>query len=167
MIEIGKILKTKGFDGTTLVEFHYPILNSDFKAFFIGQNSQYTPLLIEKILPIDENTFQIIWKRYTSKELAVNLNNRLLYMEEDIAEIHFDTDSLEDFTGYQVCNFENALGLVSGIYESNLQETLEVEMENGKKLLIPLVDEMITTIDEEKKIIYVELDEEFIRTFSN
>jgi ribosomal 30S subunit maturation factor RimM len=167
MIEIGKILKTKGFDGTTIVEFYYPIVQGEFKAFFIGKNSQYTPLLILKSQPIDEHTFHILWLRHESKELAVNLNNCELYMEEEIAEAHFDLEALEDFMGYQVYNFDNLLGIVSGLYENNLQETIEVEMNNGKKLLIPLIDEMISTIDDENESIYVELDDEFIRTFSN
>lgn len=167
MIEIGKILKTKGFDGTTIVQFYQPIIDSTFKAFFIGKNSQYIPLLIEKFNPIDEDSAHIIWARYKSKELAVSLSNQEIFMEEDIAKLHFNLEALEDFAGYQVFNFDKMIGIVSGLYENNLQETLEVEMSDGKKLLIPLIDEMIQIIDDEKQAIYVELDDEFIKTFSN
>ena len=167
MLEIGKILKTKGFDGTTLVQFHYTVTHPEFKAFFIGKNSQYTPLLIEKYEPIDEHTAHILWKKHDSKELAVSLNNQGLFMEESIAQSYFDLEEVEDFIGYQVFNFEDKIGIVTGLYENNFQETLEVEMANGKKLLVPLIDEMIKTIDDEQESIHVELDEEFIKTFSN
>jgi ribosomal 30S subunit maturation factor RimM len=167
MITIGRILKTKGYDGTTIIDFYYPIVDSEFKAFFIEKNGQYLPLLIDKINITSEHTSYILWKNYASKELAVSLNNMDLCMEESLAQKHFDLESLEDFTGYDVFNYDKKIGTVNQLYENNFQETVEVLLSNGKSLLIPLIEPLLATIDDDAKTIHFELDDEFIKTFSS
>lgn len=164
---IGKILKTKGFDGTTIVAFDYPIIEAGFKAFFIQKNNQFSPLLIESIQSSDEFTAHIKWKNYSSKEQAQLLHNREIFLDNLIAEKHFDLEEIDDYIGYTVYNFEDKLGEVMDIFENNFQETLDVKMENGKNVLIPFIDEFIETIDEDEKAIYCSLSPEFIEMFSN
>lgn len=165
-IKIGKVLKTKGFDGTMIVRFDYPVLEDNFKAFFIQKNQQFLPLLIEKKEELDEESYLIKWSKYPTKEAAQTLHNQDLYIAQNIAETHFDFEAMEDFTGYEVYNFDDKLGVVSDILESNFQETLEVKLANEKTLLIPFIDEFIETIDDEKKAIYCQLSDEFIEMFT-
>ena len=165
--KVGTILKTKGFDGTTIVSFDYPILKADFKALFISKGSMYQPLLIEKMEQIDGFTLWIKWKNYHSKEEAQLLHNKELFLDDKLIPNYFDEEELDDFIGYEVYNGDNKLGEVIDIYQTNQQETLEVRLENDQKLLVPLIDEYVVTIDDEKEAIYCHLTEDFIKMFTS
>lgn len=165
--KVGMILKTKGFDGTTIVNFDYPILKPDFKALFVSKGSMYQPLLIEKIEQSDDFTLLIKWKNYNSKEEAQLLHNKEVYLEENLILNYFDEEEQDDLIGYEVYNGEEKLGEVIDLYQTNQQETLEVRLIDDKKLLIPLIENYVVTIDDEKEIIYCELSKEFIEMFSS
>lgn len=165
--KIGTILKTKGFDGTTIVLFDFPILKADFKALFISKGSMYLPLLIERLEQTDDFTLLIKWKNYNSKEEAQLLHNKELFLDEKLIPNYFDEEELDDFIGYEVYNGEEKLGEVIDLYQTNQQETLEIRLENNQKLLVPLIEEYVITIDDEKEAIYCNLTEEFIDMFSS
>jgi hypothetical protein len=44
---------------------------------------------------------------------------------------------------------------------------LEIKLSNDKLLLVPLIDEYVITIDDNKIAIYVQLTDEYIQLFSN
>lgn len=166
MIAVGKIHKTKGFDGTTVVEFFYSVTNENFMAFFIEKGTQYTPLIVESISSADGN-YHIRWKKYHSKELAQTLHHQDLYMDEKLFSQHFEEEDNEDVVGYEVYNYEHKIGFVSHIFDHGYQETLEVTLVDDKKLLIPYIDEMILTIDDDQRAIYCALNSEFLTTFTS
>jgi 16S rRNA processing protein RimM len=165
--KVGTILKTKGFDGTTVVSFDYPILEANFKALFISKGSMYLPLIVEKIEQPDDYTLLIKWKNYNSKEEAQLLHNKELFLDEKFIPNYFDEEELDEFIGYEVYNREEKLGEVIDLYQTNQQETLEIKLADNKKLLVPLIEEFVVTIDDEKSIIYCELSKEFIEMFSS
>lgn len=164
--QIGKILKTKGFDGTTVISLDYPLIDDSFKALFIQKGAMYSPLLIDKMEEIDEFTLHIKWTQYTTKEHAQSLNNTDLYIPSNLIEKYFDKEAVEDFIGYMAYNHEEPLGEVIQLFENKFQETIEVELPTGKKILIPLIDEFVVTIDDDLKKIYCNLSKEYIETFS-
>jgi 16S rRNA processing protein RimM len=165
--KIGIILKTKGFDGTTIVSFDFPVLKADFKALFIAKGIMYLPLLIEKMEQMDDFTLQIKWKNYNSKEQAQLLHNKELFLDEDQISMYFAEEELDDLIGYEVYNRDENLGKVIDLYQSNQQETLEVELGNSKHLLIPLIEAYIITIDDDKQTIHCDLDKDFIELFTS
>jgi len=165
--KIGTILKTKGFDGTTIVYFDFPILKPDFKALFVSKGSMYQPLLIEKKEQKDDFTLLIKWKNFNSKEEAQLLHNKELYIDETLMPSYFDEEELDDLLGYEVYNREEKLGKVIDLYQTNQQETLEIRLGNDQKLLVPLIEEYVITIDDEKEAIYCNLTEDFIKMFTS
>jgi 16S rRNA processing protein RimM len=164
---IGRILKTKGYDGTTIVEFYHENISTAFKAVFIDKGNQKTPLLLSKIDLVDEFTANILWTKYNSKELAVSLNNCEIYMASDIVKDHFDMEEEDNYIGYEVHNFGEKIGLVSDVLQNQFQEIIEITTEDKKTILIPFIDEMIVTIDEDLRVIYCELDAEYLKTFTS
>ena len=62
--------------------------------------------------------------------------------------------------GFTVVDAEaGAIGTAVSIHEMPGQHLLEVERENGKTVLIPVVDEFLEGLDEEERCIYVNLPE--------
>lgn len=166
-IKVGKILKTKGFDGTLIISFDFEMTDRSAKAFFIQKNKQYIPLLVEKMGSVDEETHLIRWVNYSTKERAQALHNQELFLPEDSAQKHFLIEDSDEFIGYEVFNGEMLLGIVIGLIENNFQETLEIKLNNDKILLIPFIEQYVDTIDEDKQAIYCHVSEEFIETFSS
>jgi 16S rRNA processing protein RimM len=166
-IKIGTILKTKGFDGTTLVVLDTAIIDSSIKAVFIQKGSMYSPLIIEKLTKIDDYTLHIKWANYSSKEQAQTLNNREIFINETLLGQFFDEELSEDLVGYAIYNLDENIGEVIAIYQNNHQETLEIKLSNDKMLLVPLIDEYVMTIDDDKMAIYCQLTEDYIELFSN
>ena len=154
-IKIGTILKTKGFDGTTLVALDAAIIDSSIKAVFI------------QLTKIDDYTLHIKWTNYSGKEQAQALNSREIFMDEKLLSQFFDEEIAEDLVGYEVYNLEAKIGQVITIYQNNHQETLEIKLSNDKLLLVPLIDEYVMTIDDDKMTIYCQLTEDYIELFSN
>lgn len=167
MKKIGIILKTKGFDGTTIVEFDFPLIREDIKALFITKGAMKQPLLIERIEQNGPHTFYIKWKNYDTKEQAQALHNKELFLDEMLFEQWFEEMEMEDFMGYKVFNRDEEIGKVVGLYETTQQETIEVELKTNKKLLIPLNDHYILTIDDTQQIIYCDLTAEYVELFSS
>jgi len=164
--KIGTILKTKGFDGTTIVALDYMLIHEGIKAVFIQKGRMYSPLLIEKLEVIDDQTLQIKWSNYASKEQAQALNNREIYIDENLLSTFFDEGLVEDFISYEAYNLNLKIGEVISIYKTHFQETLEIRLSSNKLLLVPFIDEYILTIDHDKMAIYCQLTEEFIELFS-
>ena len=145
----------------------FPTSAHKFKALCITKNEIHSPLLISSIDLIDKSTAHIKWLNYDSKEQSQSLNNEQVFILEERAESHFDLTEDESYEDFEVYNGDKKLGIVSSIFENNFQETLEIELDSGKKLLIPFIDEYVSTIDEYKKIIYTQVTEDFITMFSS
>jgi 16S rRNA processing protein RimM len=156
LVEIGKILKTKGFEGETLVSWHYEAINiQEVKGFFYEKNNKKTPIVVERVEPIDEFSAVIKWVQYHQKETASTLNNCSLFLMEDLAEAHFEIDHTEGWIGFEVYDDQVSIGIVSDVLDNKMQ--LLLELDNG--ILIPFVEEFIEEINVEQQQIYMQLPE--------
>lgn len=158
-IKVGKILKSKGFDGTLRVAFDYELLEDSFKAFFIEKKGVYSPFLIEK-LDFDGESALVKFTKIKSKEETTGLNLMELFLPAHIAEQCFEIIDWEDYMEYTVYDKKTLLGHVVEIYETKAQTTLEVKLYNlDKTVLIPFVKDWIINEDEDNRILYFELPE--------
>ena len=84
----------------------------------------------------------------------------LYIREEELPVLPEDTYYIRDLLGMAVCQ-ENGrmLGELVDVIQSSAQDIYEVRLENGKKLLIPVVGEFVLNIDMEQRVITVRLIE--------
>jgi 16S rRNA processing protein RimM len=158
-VKVGKILKSKGFDGTMRVAFDYDLLEDSFKALFLEKKGVYSPYLIEK-LDFDGESALVKFTKIKSKEETSGLNQMELFLPEHIAEQCFEIVDWEDYMEYTVYDKKTMLGQVIEIYETKAQTTLEVKLEGLEKtVLIPFVKDWILNEDEDNRILYFELPE--------
>ena len=85
----------------------------------------------------------------------------LYITESDLPELPEGVFYIRELIGMNVMESEKDmfLGTVTDVIQNTAQDIFEVEQENGKKILIPKVDEFILNIDKEQKTIYVKLIE--------
>ena len=153
MYQIGKITNTHGIKGEVKI---YNL--SDFNRFFIGNEIYVMIKDVKKTFTIEQvrpqGTVLIVkFKDFNDINEILPYKGEFLYSDEkpdlDEDDYHYD-DLLEK----EVFNESGErLGKVTSLIPVPQGHLLEIEKLNGKKALIPFVDEFVIEIEEDKIII--------------
>lgn len=157
-IKIGKIVNAVGLKGEVKV-YNYsdsdevyhrtPQIFAEDKLFDIENVRMQKNMVILKLAGIDD------------RNAAEAAKGRDLYItEEDLPELPEGEFYVRDLIGMTVKETDgNEIGTVTDVIQNSAQDIFEVEKEDGKKVLIPNVDEFVLDIDAEKREIEVKLIE--------
>lgn len=158
-IKIGKIVNAVGLKGEVKV-YNY----SDSAEIYENTPRIYVE---EELLDIENVRLQknmVILKLsgIDDRSGAESAKGKEIYVtEEDLPELPEGVFYVRELIGMKVAVRESGeiLGTVSDVIQNTAQDIFEVEREDGKKILIPKVDEFILSIDGEKRLIEVKLIE--------
>lgn len=158
-ILIGKMVKVHGIKGQIKI---YPytddlVLLSKEKQVFMDESlkqkldveyvKMQAPMLIFKFKNID------------SIEEATNYINKDIYIpKKDISNLE-DTYYIEDLIGlfvYDIKNNEN-IGKISDVFNTGANDVYEVVLNDGKKVYLPAIKQVIKKVDIKESKIYVEI----------
>lgn len=157
---LGQITKTHGIHGELVLNFTddsfdqeetgYVILRMDgiLVPFFISSlrfRSDSSALLMLDGIDTEEKA-----RNLTGKDVYFPLAHRIIPEEEDLEEADF----LEGFTA--VDKRTGLLGTITYVDESTMNTLLVIER-MGKELLVPLHEELVLSIDQEKRQILMDL----------
>ncbi|MGP1569961.1 MAG: ribosome maturation factor RimM [Eubacteriales bacterium] len=157
-IEIGKIVSAVGISGEVKV-YNY----SDYKERFSELKYIYLQGSDEKVkiksVRYIKNMVILKLQAINDRNMAESMRNTLLYIDsEQLRQLPADTYYIKDMMGMQVKTITGEfVGILCDVIKGSAQDLYEVEMPNGKKTLIPAVSEFIKNIDQDKKVIEVEL----------
>jgi 16S rRNA processing protein RimM len=115
---------------------------------------------VEKVQPQAENRVLFKLKGIDRVEDAEPLRNAKLWRPlAELPELEEDQFYFHDVIGYTVVDEQlGALGIVETFYELPQQDLLAMRYQ-GKEVLIPVVDELISRADEKERKLYVSLPE--------
>jgi 16S rRNA processing protein RimM len=157
MIEIGKCGKPHGLDGTLKCQIDERYLDDvlQAKALFIGTGTNPIPYFIESAR--EGNHFLVKLEEVNSREDAVTLAHKPIYLRvedlmeaEDIADEYSD-NRYEKWIGYEMHDEETGvIGVITEILNLPGHFTAQVNYQ-GKEILIPVHENLIVRIDNEKK----------------
>lgn len=157
-IKIGKIVNTVGLKGEVKV-YNY----SDSIEIYETVESIYVEdrLTVIENVRAQKNMVILKLEGADDRNAAEALRGRELYItEDDLPELPEGQYYVRDLIGMSVTEEDgNLLGHVTDVLQNTAQDIFEVESENGKKLLIPKVDQFVLDIDAEKREITVRLIE--------
>ena len=157
-IKIGKIVNTVGLKGEVKV-YNY----SDSIEIYETVESIYVEdrLTVIENVRAQKNMVILKLEGADDRNAAEALRGRELYItEDDLPELPEGRYYVRDLIGMSVTEEDgNLLGHVTDVLQNTAQDIFEVESENGKKLLIPKVDQFVLDIDAEKREITVRLIE--------
>ena len=160
-IQIGKIVKAVGIKGEVKV---YSYSNSEEryeeKQHIYVENVKYT---IEKSR-FSKNIATLKLSGIDDRNAAEALKDSDIYIDESDLPVLSDGEYyIRDMIGITVVDDKgNTIGRLSDVIQNSAQDLYEVEMEDGKKILIPAVEEFILSIDIESKQMNVKLIEGLI-----
>ena len=157
-IKIGKIVNTVGLKGEVKV-YNY----SDSIEIYETIESIYVEdrLTVIENVRAQKNMVILKLEGADDRNAAEALRGKELYItDDDLPELPEGQYYVRDLIGMSVAEEDgNLLGHVTDVLQNTAQDIFEVESENGKKLLIPKVEQFVLKIDAEKREITVRLIE--------
>ena len=155
----GKISRKWGFDNEVVVGFSsgVPSDESDFPVFFLVKiDNTLIPYFVESYREHGPKSF-IVSFYDTDASTRDRLTGRACYLPSDMAQQSADQEVENDVTGYTVSDQRwGTLGKITRLIDRHMQPLLQVESQ-GKEILIPFTDHLITTIDHRKREVLVDL----------
>ena len=158
---IGHIARSHGVKGEVLVisEVYAPQLFDEIDLVHM-QNTRgdLVPARIESFRVQEKNnrlSFFVKFEHVSDRNQAEELKSCPVYVLRDKAEAFIDDDEAVDYTEFEVKDDQEInIGIITGIIENPAHLILEVLTDDREKLLIPFVDEYISSVDEDQGIIY-------------
>jgi 16S rRNA processing protein RimM len=165
--ELGRITKPHGLKGEVqvLLDVDDPEYYEDMESVFVEQKGELVPYFIESI-KVRTNMVIVKFESVDTLETATKLKNAILYLPEDLLDdLDEDDYYFHDLIGCTVIDSEKGeLGQVKAVHTMPAQNLLEIEHQ-GKEVLIPIIDSIVTKVDKEAKKIDVTLPEGLLEVY--
>lgn len=161
--KIGFLTKPKGLKGSLRVSFEEFFIDyleeHSPEHMFVSIRGQYVPFFIEAIENLNTNKTSIKFEEVDSIKDANTLQNSSLYFKEELLRSYIEEEE-EDWAflvGYTLVDDRHqTIGKIEGIVYLPEHELLQINHQE-KELLIPIHEDMVIIVDDEAKIIQMEL----------
>ncbi len=159
--QLGIVSRPHGLKGEV-----YIILDTDFpedytetESVFLLQNGKLVPFFIERI-QIRNTEALVKFEEVDDKEAALGIKGLSVHLPLDqLQELESDQFYFHEIIGFQIIDKNvGELGLVGQVYEAGHQDLIGMDYQE-KEVLIPINDDIILTVDREKKTLLVNLPE--------
>lgn len=160
-VNIGKIVNAVGLKGEVKV-LNYSAYKERYRE-LAGIYIEDTGYAIEKTRFVKENVILKL-SGVDGRDEAEALKGKDVYISGDeLPGLPEGAYYIRDIIGFSVTDDNGTvIGSLSDVLQNRAQDLYEVELENGKKILIPAVEEFVIDIDAVKRQITVKLIEGFI-----
>jgi len=156
------VRKTTGFSGELLVSLESPLPFPTEKLQFllVELEDGIIPFHIRELEQLASGMISVSLTDVRTVEQAKKLNGCPVYLEKKYLESgETALRHLEDLSGYQVMDLNDGLlGVITEVLRWPGQDLLKI-VSGEREILVPLTEEYITGLQEEKKILHVSLPE--------
>lgn len=158
---LGLISRKFSFKGEVVLQINPDLgyFPEDLKSVFVDIQQKRIPFFIEFTKAHKKNNLRIKFEDVNTEEEADKLVKRDVYVFKD--DIHINEEfSLKDLIGYTAIedHTDDKIGEIISINTSTPQAFFEI-ISDQKQILIPVNEDWILEIDQDKKSIYFELPE--------
>jgi len=167
-ISVGKFGKSYGLKGMLKTSFEAFFIHfiKELEIVFIEKKGEKVPFFIEEVTIQGNGTYYVKLEDCDSKESAYYFTNKAIFVDEDKypdlsieEEEEFELDYLLE---YLVFEDDKQIGEIIEIFYMPHQDMIEIKMLNKETFLMPLHENLIVKIDEEKKHIQLDIPEGLI-----
>lgn len=160
LYSIGHVQKTHGIKGELSIVLSGDFEDLDFPCFIFEMDGIYVPFFAEE------------WRFKTSTTALLKLENineepqsrafvgkSIFIGKESVPESEEQGVDMQFYTGYQMVDDTHGMvGTIQSIDDSTENLLFEVAL-NGNSHLIPVVDDWVISIDDDQKVLHVNLPE--------
>ena len=147
-LEIGKIVNKHGLNGTVKVMpwCDSPDFLCEFDTLYRGR--LHVPVEIEHAA-VQKNMVLMKLKGVDTPEAADALRNTVLYMDRNDVELDDDTYFIQDLIGMAVVDADTGTqyGTLTDVLQTGANDVYEVTAEDGRKLLVPVIPDVVIAVD--------------------
>lgn len=165
---VGKIVKKYSFKGELLVKLDTddPKQFLEMESVFVEQHRNLIPFFIEKSSLHKSTLLRVQFEEVKNEEDADALLKKDLYLPlSKLPELTGNKFYYHEVVGFNVIDIVfGEVGIITGVNDFAPQHLFEVN-HNGKQVLIPINDEIITKVDREAKSISIEAPEGLIELY--
>lgn len=155
---LGKIVKKYSFKGEVLLKLDtdQPELYEQLDALFLDLNHSLVPYFIEKAQLHKSDVLRIKFEDVSTEGAAEELLKKEVYLPLNLLpKLEGNRFYYHEVIGFEVID-ENfgSVGVITGINDTTAQALFEIDRE-GIEVLIPLNDDIIRSVDRNKKTVTV------------
>lgn len=160
LLEVGKIINTHGLRGDVKVMAwtDTPDVFEDFETLYLKKAKEMIPLTVTSV-KYQKNNLIVKFKEYNDINEVEPLKNSVLYADRaDLGELPEGVYYIADLIGMTVKK-ENGevVGIVDDVLQTGANDIYSVKREGMKDLLIPVIDDVVLSVDTEAREITVRL----------
>lgn len=160
LLEVGKIINTHGLRGEVKVAAwtDTPDVFETLETVYIKIKSEYKPLSLRSI-KYQKNNLIVKFSELTDINEAEPLKNQVLYASRsDLGELEEGVYYIADLIGIEVIDENGAsLGKIKDVMQTGTNDIYVVERPSQKDLLIPVLPNVVLSVDINKKKAIVHL----------
>lgn len=165
---LGKVVSKYSFKGEVLVKLDTdePEIYENMESVFVSLGNNLVPFFIDRCRLHKSNLLRIDFEEVKDEPTADKLIGTELYLPLTL----LPPLSGNKFYFHEVIGFtmmdevHGDIGIIKAINDSASQELFEVD-KNGKELLIPVSDEIITKVDRKTRTIHVNTPEGLVELY--
>lgn len=164
--QIGVVVKTHGISGEIVVRLfdEFSIDDMETEFLFLDLDGGLVPFYLEEAREKKQSDILVKLEQLKSDKAALNVMDAPVYVEKSETE-----DEQEDtpFSAYQLVGYEcqaaghGHIGKIVAIQDISKNPLFEIDNE-GEEILIPIVEQFITGIDDEQQLVIFDLPEGLI-----
>lgn len=159
---LGKIVSKHSYKGEVLVKLDTdePELYENLESVFVAIGNSLVPFFIVRSRLHKSSLLRVQFEDVMDEESADNLIGSELYLPlELLPKLSGNKFYYHEVIGFSIQDEHHGfIGTITAVNDSASQALFEAE-KDGKQLLIPISDEIITKVDREKRSIFVRTPE--------
>lgn len=159
-LEVGKIVNTHGLRGEVKVVpwTDYPEVFEDLEKVYAKFKSEYKRLDIKNI-KYQKNNLIVKFDQIDSIDAAQMYKNIVILADrDDLGELEDGVYYIADLIGCKIVSDDKRnIGEISDVINTGSNDIYEVIKKDGRKMLIPVIDDVVKNIDIDNKIVTVHM----------
>lgn len=165
---LGYIAKLHGFKGevSLFLDVTNPADYAGLDAFFVDFNNQLTPFFVTSLRLTTKNFAQVRLEGIDDENAARRLLRKGVYLPAQILPKLSGTNFYDhEVVGFRVIDSRlGDIGTLEQVVDLKVNPLLQVNKE-GKEILIPLIDGVVTKVDRRKKELHVQTPEGLVELY--
>ncbi|MEP1035324.1 ribosome maturation factor RimM [Ekhidna sp.] len=166
--QLGEVIKTHGLSGEVNIslEVDFPDEYQNLESVFLEQQGKLIPFFIDTI-QINKDKALVKFEDIDSIDEAKSIVKSKLYLPlSTLPELENGQYYFHDLVDCEVFEEDSKLGVVKEVIDLNGNQLLVIDS-NGKEILIPLKDEILTVVDIQAKKVTVSLPDGLLDVYND
>lgn len=165
---LGYVAKLHGYKGevSLFLDVSNPEDYEGMDALFIDLNDQLTPFFIENLKIRNKGFVTVKLEGIDSEDAARKIIRKEIYLPAEILpELEGNHFYDHEVIGFKVIDQHfGEVGILENIIDYKVNPLMQV-MKDGKEVLLPLIEDLVTKVDREKEEIHVVAPEGLIELY--